>query len=139
MSSSRIESSQNVHERDFQKGWKLKLLTRHKCRQEMLVHAQSGKGNSTLSLHFVLVLALPQFVRHSSKYTGGLGFFHLFWTYATSINKDIGPRLSLIPLMPPALDWIHNTRGFYPDDSHTRFLLILLLHFCFSHLPGILQ
>lgn len=104
MSSSRTESSQNVHERDVQKGWKQKLLTQHKCRQEMLVHAQAEKGNSALSLHLVLALGFTHnLLDILLSILGGLGFSHLLWTNV-SINKDSRPRLSFVPLTLPALD-----------------------------------
>lgn len=114
MSSSRTESSQNAHER-VHKGWELKLLTRPKCGQEMLVHARSEKRNSVIALCSASGL-YPRFIRHSSEHTGGLGFFHLFWTNATSINKDSGPRLSFVPLRldPPHVDFILIT---HPPNS----------------------
>lgn len=105
MSSSRTESSQNEYERNIHKGWELKLLTQPKRGQEMLVHAQSEKENSTLSLHLVLLLGFTHpLLDILLSILGDLGFFHLFWTNAASINKDSGPRISFVPLTPPALD-----------------------------------
>lgn len=75
MSSSRTESSQNVHERNIHKGWEVELLTRPKCGQEMLVHAvREGELNSVTALGSASGL-YPPFIRHSSEHTGGLGFF----------------------------------------------------------------
>lgn len=90
-----------MHERDAQKGWKQKLLTWHKCRQEMsFMHSQRRELSSVAALCSASGL-YPQFIRHSSDYTEGLGFFHLFWTNAISVNKDSGPRLSFAPLTLP--------------------------------------
>lgn len=60
------------------------------------------------------------------------------WTNAV-YHSGQQTRCSSVPLKPLALDQIHHTRGFYPNDSPTQFLLILLLHFCLSQLPAIPQ